>query len=86
MLTERTCKNAYALLTLSVGNTTEMKIFKQLIKEHFELLEANTELENALDKACEYLHEQDIRINTLDPAHEIDTVEDWKEGCMKNVD
>lgn len=36
MLTESTCKNAYALLSLCVGNTTEMQIFKQLIKEYFE--------------------------------------------------
>lgn len=38
MLTESTCKNAYALLSLCVGNTTEMQIFKQLIKEYFELV------------------------------------------------
>ena len=48
--------------------------------------DAKERYEKALDKACEYLHEQDLRINTFDPAHEIDTLEDWKEGCMKNVD
>ena len=97
MLTESTCKKSWANLSLCVGNTTETQVFKQLIKEYFELLEErntqyndliqqNNELKNALDKACEYLHKQDIRINTFDPAHEIDTVEDWKEWCMKNVD
>lgn len=39
MLTEKECLNSYALLTLCVGNITETKIFKQLIEEHFELVE-----------------------------------------------
>lgn len=66
----------------------------QLIKEYFELIrersvtyndliQQNNDLENALDKAYKYLHEQDIRINMFDPAHEIDKVDDWKEECMK---
>lgn len=39
MLTKKECLNSYALLTLCVGNITETKIFKQLIEEHFELVE-----------------------------------------------
>ena len=54
MLTESTCKKSWANLSLCVGNTTETQVFKQLIKEHFELVEHAKKLQ---DKVDYYKHE-----------------------------
>lgn len=62
MLTEAECEQSWENLSLCVGNTTETKTFKQLIKEHFKLvkeLEAYKKLDEFIKNAERFYTNED---------------------------
>lgn len=65
-----------------------MRILKQLIDKHFEIIKEKECLEKALDKACKELYDNQMSEAGIDEElHGIHpnfiNAEEWKEWCMK---
>lgn len=62
-----------------------MRILKQLIDKHFEIIKEKERLEKALDKACDRLDFFD-HLYGDDEYEDWKTKEQWKEWCLKDVE
>ena len=60
-----------------------MRILKQLINEHFEIVKEKECLEKALDKACEELENLSY-VKGLGQVGK--NFKEWKEWCLKDVE